>query len=245
MRAIIIDDEIGAREVLQGLLARFASDIEVVATASNLLAGVDLIREYQPHVVFLDIQMPNYFGYEIDKFFEDMPFEIIFTTAHDEYAVKAFELAALDYLLKPIDIDRFQQSIQRLRLMRKHESLNNRIQTFQNIINEDFPTKITLLDRGIHFTVDLTEIVAVEGQSSYSKIYLVNGKSFTQSRNLKQMGRLLGDHPCFYRCHKSWMVNKEHVVEFSKGKQRIRLNAGVEAKLSRDKIEEFSHWITK
>lgn len=243
MRAIIIDDEIGAREVLENLIRRFASDVTIVGQASNLLSGAELIRLHKPNVVFLDVQMPNYYGYEINKFFDEIDFQIIFTTAYDEYAIRAFELAALDYLLKPIDISRFQEAIARLRTTERSLEAEKRILSFQQNYAEDIPTKITLLDKGFHLSVDINDIVAIEGQSAYSKVYLINGKSYTQSKNLKQMGQLLCAHPNFYRVHKSWLVNKQHLLNYSKSRNIARFNGGIEAKISRDKMEGFVEWI--
>ena len=162
MRAVLIDDEIASREVLENLILRFAPDVNIVGQASNLLNGVDLIRKHKPNVVFLDVQMPNYYGYEINIFFEEIDFQIIFTTAFDEYAVRAFELAALDYLLKPIEIERFQKAISRLRKNDSTLRAKKKIQLFQQNYREEFPSKITLLDKGFHLSVDINEIVAIE-----------------------------------------------------------------------------------
>lgn len=245
MRAVIIDDEIGAREVLESLINRFATDLTIVGQAGNLLKGVELIRKHKPHVVFLDVQMPNYFGYEISKFFDEIDFHIIFTTAHDEYAVRAFELAALDYLLKPIEISRFQDAIDRLRSSERTIRAEKQLYLVQENYEKDRPTRISLLDKGFQVSVDIDDIVAIEGQSAYSNVYLVNGTCYTQSKNLKQMGKLLEHHPDFYRSHKSWLLNRSHLIDFSRSKQLARLNAGIEAKISRDKISDFSCWIGK
>lgn len=242
MRALIIDDEAAAREVLSSLLLRFAPDIEIVGEASNLLKGVELIQKFKPQVVFLDVQMPNYYGYEINKFFDEIDFQIIFITAYDEYAIKAFELAALDYLLKPIDFERLKESLTRLRVAIDTEKINNKIGVVNENLESDYPSKMTIIDKGFNSTIELNDIVAFEGQSAYSKVYLINGKSYTQSKNLKQIGGLINSHPDFFRSHKSWLINKKHVQDFSKSKQTIRLNAGVDAKISRDKMEDFVKW---
>jgi two-component system LytT family response regulator len=110
IKAIIVDDEESARDVLQNLLLLFCPNVEVVAKCENVLKAVDAINKEQPDLVFLDIEMPNYAGYEIVNFFDKINFEIIFVTAYDQYAVRAFEVAAIDYLLKPIDIDRLKAS---------------------------------------------------------------------------------------------------------------------------------------
>ena len=106
MRSIIVDDEESARDVLSALLHRYHSEIEVIDKCTNVEEAVSSIKKYNPELIFLDIEMPRFAGYEILNFFENVDFKIIFVTAYDQYAIKAFELAALDYLLKPIDPDR-------------------------------------------------------------------------------------------------------------------------------------------
>ena len=245
MRAILIDDEIASREILENLLLRYAPDISVVGQSGNLLSGIDLIRKHQPDVVFLDVQMPNYYGYEIANFFEEINFQIIFVTAFDEYAVRAFELAAIDYLLKPIEISRFQQTLTRLRSIEHSAIAKKRVELFEQNYSREYPTKITLLDKGFYISINLSEIISIEGQSAYSKVYLLNGKTYTQSKNLKQMGNLLSDHPDFYRCHKSWLINKQHLIDFSKSKQTARMITGIQVKISRDKMDAFTTWISQ
>ena len=114
IRAILIDDEQSARNVLTNLLERTLFNIEIIATASSLEEGVEQIKELKPNVVFLDVRMPNYAGYEIVEFFDTIDFEIIFVTAYDQYAIKAFELNAIDYLVKPIDRKKLALTINKL-----------------------------------------------------------------------------------------------------------------------------------
>src|SRR6478735_3401789 len=118
IRAILVDDEESARDVLQNLLQRFCPEVTLVAKCENVMLAVDVIKKEKPDLVFLDIQMPNYAGYEIVKFFDKVDFEIVFITAYDQYAIRAFEIAAIDYLLKPIDIDRLKLAVKRVKQQR-------------------------------------------------------------------------------------------------------------------------------
>src|SRR3989338_4013155 len=114
LKAILIDDEESARNVLSNLMARFCPEVNILQTCANVTEAIDAINTHQPDVVFLDIEMPNYSGFELVNFFEKVNFEIVFVTAYDKYAIKAFEVSAVDYLLKPIEIDRLKQAVERL-----------------------------------------------------------------------------------------------------------------------------------
>ena len=124
--AIIVDDERSAREILSGLLVRYCPQINIVEKCKGLKEAVEAIKKQKPSLVFLDIEMPNYAGYEIVSFFEEIDFEIIFVTAYDQYALKAFEISAVDYLLKPVTIERLKLSVDRFvekqKLTNSHKS---------------------------------------------------------------------------------------------------------------------------
>jgi len=110
LKAIIVDDESSARELLQELIKSYCPEIDIVASFKNLETAVDHIRMDKPDIVFLDVEMPQYSGYEILDFFDQIDFNIIFVTAYDKYAIKAFEVSALDYLLKPVEIERLKSA---------------------------------------------------------------------------------------------------------------------------------------
>ena len=114
MRALIVDDEAKARSVLKELLAEFGTTIEVVAMADDIPSAVKAIHQHKPEVVFLDIEMPGYNGFQLLEFFDKINFKIVFTTAYSEYAVQAFEISAVDYLLKPIQISQLERTIGKL-----------------------------------------------------------------------------------------------------------------------------------
>jgi two-component system LytT family response regulator len=239
MRAILIDDEPDARLVLRELLARASSEIDIIGEYEDLESGVEAIKNTRPDVVFLDIQMPNYAGYEIVNFIDKIKFEIIFVTAHDEFALKAFELSAIDYLLKPVKISRLSESIERL---------NNRIQTKQTV--EDYKSlclsltehkikTITIIQKNERVPINLDQIVVIQAQEAYSVVHTRTGDKYISSKHLKHFERLLESESNFCRTHKSWLINLNCVERYSKSELHISLSGGLVAKLSRYKKEQF------
>ena len=239
INSIIIDDERRARGILKKLLLSSAPNVEVIAEAGNLLEGVEMIKEHKPDVVFLDIDMPNYSGHEIGKFFDKIDFEIVFVTAYDTFAVKAFELAATDYLLKPIDIDRLKDAVQKLesKLESKENDLNYKV-LLDSLQNKENKT-IVVSFKGNKKAIKLPEIEAIEASSAYSIIHTKSGEEYMYSRNLKFFEDLFEEMEEFFRSHKSWIVNINNVSSFSKSKLLIQMESGIEAKLSKFKKAEF------
>ena len=148
INAIIVDDEESARNVLSKLLHRFCPKIKVLGTYDNLIDAVEGIKLQQPQVVFLDIEMPNYMGFEIVNFFESFSFHIIFITAYDRFAIKAFEISAFDYLLKPIDIDRLKNTVEKLDRRLDLEVSKEHLDLLSTTLLKDEITKISVSDRG-------------------------------------------------------------------------------------------------
>jgi len=239
IKAILIDDEAGAREVLNNLLTRFCKDVEIVAEANNLMLGVEKIKEFKPDVVFLDIQMPKYAGYEIVNFIDNIDFSIVFVTAYDKYALKAFDVSALDYILKPIDVDRLKTSVKKVSEKQHVKIAQEQYSLLNETITQKKISKITITDKGENLFINIEDILAIEGQSAYCKIYLTNKKQYILSRNLKQTAALLEDWNCFFRSHKSWLINTKYVTSYSKSKAEITLSENIVAKLSRYKKTEF------
>ena len=238
IKALIVDDEESARNVLSNLITRYCPQLEIVATCSNVVDAVDAIKTHQPEVVFLDIEMPNYAGYEIVSFFEEINFEIIFVTAYDKYAIKAFEISAVDYLLKPVEIDRLKDSVQKL--SSKVELKNN--QESYKALTENLKTegisKLVVRNNQRQVIINTSDIVAIEAQEAYSCIYTTNEKHL-MSKNLKHFENILSENINFFRSHKSWLINLSKVKSYSKSKFEIFLDSDISAKLSKYKKPEF------
>ena len=242
IKAIIVDDEESARNVLSSLLIRFCPSIEIINKYSNVLSAVEGIKEIKPDVVFLDIEMPNYAGYELVSFFDKVDFEIIFVTAYDKFALKAFEISAVDYLLKPIEIDRLKQAVNKLESIHELKNNSKNLEALKENLKKETLSKIIVRQNGDQEIVDVENIIAIEAQEAYSCIHTTTGK-YMMSKNLKHYESLLADNKSFFRTHKSWLINLNHLKSFSKSKFEIDMSSGINAKLSKYRIAEFEELI--
>lgn len=243
LKAILIDDELAARNVMSNLLDWSNENVQVVAEAANLLAGIELIKEHNPDVVFLDVQMPDYAGYEIVKFLDEINFEIIFVTAFDHYAIKAFELSALDYLVKPVERSRLQQSLEKVRLTVDQKSEIDNYKVLKEVLEKKNADKIViseLVDGYIQQRIIyMNDIVAIEAQRAYATIYLKNNESVLVSKSLKSLEDLLPQGSNFIRTHRSWLINSCYVESFSLSKGTVALLTNVEAKLTKGNLADL------
>lgn len=213
MKAIIIDDEKRARVSLSLLLQEYCPEVELVAECENLPEGVKAIRKFNPDLVLLDIEMPGHSGLELVDFFDEkeINFSIIFTTAYNEYAIQAFKLSALDYLLKPIIPEELINAISR---MERQKSFQFRALA-ENIQNEFFE-KIAVPSGNTLILIKISDIVYIKGEGSYSEIYMQDKSKHMVSRNLKNFEEILLKDKRFLRTHKSYIVNFDEVVSFNK-----------------------------
>lgn len=242
VRAILVDDEESARDVLQNLLLRFCPEVELLDKCANIPQAVASIELHKPDLVFLDIQMPQYSGYEIVKFFEQIDFEIVFVTAYDNYAVRAFELAAIDYLLKPVDIERLKLAVARARNQVDLKMQAERLHFLGNALQTKEVKNIMVSEKGYQQLVPIETIVAIEAQESYCLIHTPD-KKYTVSKNLKHYETMLEGNPAFLRVHKSWLIHKAHILNYSKSDLSINMTGGLVAKLSKYKKLEFEQAI--
>lgn len=238
IRAVLVDDEESARDVLENLLLRFCPQVELIAKCENIISAVDVIKKENPDLVFLDIEMPNYSGYEIVNFFTEIPFEIIFVTAYDQYAIRAFEIAAIDYLLKPVDIERLKVAIFRVESYRNIELQTQRLSILSATLENKKLKNIIVSSKGQQHIISIDSIVAIEAQESYCTIYTLD-KVHVASKNLKHFEKIFESISDFIRVHKSWLINKKYLKHYSKSDLSIQLTNGITAKLSKYKKVEF------
>ncbi|MCP4440362.1 MAG: response regulator [Aureispira sp.] len=240
IKAIIVDDEQWARAVLTRLLEQNCPSVEVVAKCVDLVSAVEQIKLLKPDVVFLDVKMPDYAGYEIINFFTEIDFSLIFVTAFDQYAIKAFELNAVDYLVKPIDRKKLVLAVDKLTAKLEKESNLESYQELLKTIKSKTFKKIILPELGNRRIVELNSILAIKADDTYCKIYLKGEeKVITVSKTLKYFEEILDENPSFFRSHRSWIINLEHVQKFNKTDSTIIINDNLNAAISRKKFEEF------
>lgn len=213
IKALLIDDEPSALETLSLMIRRYVPDITGIQLCNDPVKAIGLIRDWKPALVFLDIQMPAFTGFEMLKRISDIDFEVIFTTAYDQYAVEAIRFSALDFLLKPIDADELKAAVERFK-----ERLNTsgqRQQFYQNLrynmeAGRD-DQKLAITNTQGTFFYRIGGISRVEGEGNYSRLYFDTGNTVLASKTLKDFEEMLSSHG-FVRVHKSHLVNKRFVV---------------------------------
>lgn len=239
VKAIIVDDESDARDVLETIIDFSKHPIKIVAKCSNLKDAVFKIKEEQPDVVFLDIEMPEFAGYEIINFFDEINFEIVFVTAFNEYALKAFELSAIDYLVKPINRIRLDETLKRIVDTNNEKNAIKEYETLLESLQNKKVEKIIIPEIGFNRVLNLDDIICIQGQGSYSMIYLINNEKITVSKNLKYFNKIIYDGATFFRSQKSWIINTKYITQFNSNQGNIILKGDVTAKISPTKLEEF------
>lgn len=239
MTAIIIDDEQRARVSLRYLLNEYCPDIEILEECENLSSGVKAIIKYKPSLVFLDIEMPGHSGLELLDFFDedDIKFQIIFTTAYNEFAIKAFKLSAVDYLLKPIDEVLLQEAVKRA------TKINQKKQNYEvlkdNILSKSL-NKIAIPSGSSLLFIETKNILYIKGDGSYTVVVLKNGTKHTVSRNLKNFEETIDDQPELLRIHKSYIVNANEIVSYTKSEGgSIELTNKEHLPITADKVEKI------
>lgn len=243
MKAIIIDDESRARNLLSTILKDYCPEVKSFEEAPSLLEGVALIRKIQPNIVFLDVDMPDHLGIEIGNFLstEELNFYIIFTTAHSRYATKAFELNALDYLLKPLRPKQVREAVYKAACKVNNDSVREQLQELRNTIQKNNFKKIALpISDGVLF-VNLEDIVCIEADGMYSKVYLTDKKK-TQliSKPLKHFLNILEEMPYFYKPHRSFIINMQHIQQYvKKDGHYIIMENDLIVNLSKHRKDEF------
>jgi two-component system LytT family response regulator len=238
IKAIIIEDEVRAQIYLKGVLEKVAPNMEVLAICDDLPSGVIAIRKQKPDLVFLDIEMPKFNGLEITNFFapNEINFAIIFTTAYNQYAIRAFKLSAIDYLLKPIDPNELKETLQRFDLRRKTEA--SQLIKVKEILNDE--VKIAIPDGNNFIMLMPSEISFLKADSNYTQVVLTNEKKILTSRLLRNFEETLKEIPYFFRCHKSYIVNLNEMISYQKSDGGIIiLKNKMEIPVSSDKVEEL------
>lgn len=217
--AVIIDDEQGAANSLKILLSELAIKVVCLGTAHSALEGIKLIRSVQPQVVFLDINMPFYDGFDLLEYFDDPDFFVVFITAHEQYAIKAIKYQAFDYLLKPIDTDELELCVSRI-----HSKIEQGEVPYSKNMDDARPAgaeqkahnrqlAIPIRD-GVVF-IRQEDIIRVEGEGSYSVFYTSDTGKYISSRHLKEFEDMLPEH-IFFRIHKSHLINIRKVRKYLK-----------------------------
>jgi two-component system LytT family response regulator len=245
IKAIIIDDELNSLQNLQQKLEGFCPDVNIIAITQRPEEGIVLIKQHQPDVVFLDIEMPRMSGFRMLEELGEYDFDIIFTTAYNHYAIDAIRISAFDYLVKPIGIEELQQAVERL-TKSLHKQTKEKIDILKKSLsdNKSQDDKIAIsTSEGIEF-IPIKNIIHIESKSNYSKIYLPENKSIIVTKILKDFEEMLFPYN-FYRVHNSHLINLNYIQKYIRSQGgRIMLQDGTLIDISRRKKEEFLKMIS-
>lgn len=220
INVIIIDDEPAARTVLKMLLEEYEEDIQIVGEASSGKEGIELIKKKKVDLLFLDVEMPKMDGFSMLREFETIDFDVIFTTAYSQYAIDAIKFSALDYLLKPIDIEELDDAIERFKAKQKTQKVEKEgiyflPNDFTNLQNQN--SKIALPTAKGFQIVFVSELFYCEASRNYTLFFLKDGKKIIVGRNLKYFCEKLEPFG-FFRIHESFLINLSHLKNYVKGR---------------------------
>lgn len=214
LKAAIVDDVALARETLKEDLVTYCPDIEIIGEADGVVTGSKLLKQIKPDVVFLDIQLQDGSGFDILEILGDISFQVIFTTASDAFAIKAFKFSAIDYLLKPVDPDELMEAVNKL--SKANISQQNSYDLLLNTVKKKtLPQRMALhtLEK-IHVT-EIADIVRCESNGNYTTFFFKNGQKLLVTKTLKEYDQLLSEHK-FARVHQSHLINSHQIKEFVK-----------------------------
>ncbi|WP_298392931.1 LytTR family DNA-binding domain-containing protein [Flavobacterium sp.] len=243
MKAIIVDDESHARSLLFNTIKEHCKGIEVIAEAENIKEAVKIINKNNIELVFLDIEMPNENGFALFEYFDKPNFVTIFCTAYSEYAIQAFEVSAVDYLLKPVTISKLQDAIEKAIKTRGQNQILQNVNILRENISVNQLQKIALpLSDGLIF-IKIEEILYFEADGSYTYV-ITNKEKYLVSKKIKEFHELLINDSRFFRVHRSYLVNIQQIKKYSKkdGATLVFDNNKV-IPVAREKKNEFDSYI--
>lgn len=214
LTTIIIDDEAPARNVLKEMIEATGLPVTILAMAEDVPGGVKAINKYNPDFIFLDIEMPQYNGFQLLDFFDTIHFDIIFATAYSEYAVQAFQVSAVDYLVKPIQLDYLISAIERVQ-QNQHATKERYDVLKKNNAAKEIQRLALPVTNGLLFA-DINDIIYIEAEGSYCNFHFADGRKILVSRKIKEFETLLQPTGDFFRTHRSYIINLNKIKQYVK-----------------------------
>lgn len=216
LRALIIDDEAHQRQTIKKMVTQHCPNVQLLGEADDVGSGVVAVRNYHPDLVFLDIKMDDGTGFDLLEQLQPVDFKVIFITAWDKYAIKAFRFSALDYLLKPVDPDDLIHAIKKAQDIVQHD-FNIQLSTLKEHLQEQDISRKKIIIRTLDsiFLIGVKDIVYAHSDSNYTQINLADGKRILVSATLKDYDEMLTGYG-FFRAHKSYLINMTYITSFEK-----------------------------
>lgn len=243
IKAIIVDDEPNARKALRGIISENLKEIQIIADCCDVPEAVKTINRYKPDLVFLDIEMPGYSGFELLEFFDDqqITFKIIFVTAYSEYSLKAFESSAVDYILKPVRLEHLHRALKKINFQSSDQI---QIKALRDNLSLQQDKKLVLQTTETIYVVSQDDIIFIQADGSYTKIITVTHGVLTIAKKLLDFEYLEIDGP-FFRTHRSFIVNLNHIKKIDKKEFVLIMSNESPVLLAQDKknqlIERFTN----
>lgn len=247
IRCILVDDEMNALEMMEWLLKTYCPQVEIAGMYSSAEAAIAAIRQLRPDVVFLDIEMPRMNGFMMLEEFDQVHFDVVFCTAYDQFALKAFRYSALNYLLKPVDPVDLQTTVHRIEKLKFTPSREQFELLLQHLQRPAKPgaLRIALTTGDGLLFVNTQDIIFCEADSNYTKVHLSDGKKVLVSKVLKELDEALNG-PDFCRVHSSYLVNIHHIKKLVRGEGGyLIMNNESHVPLSRSRRQEFLELFSK
>ncbi len=247
IKTVIIDDETDAVDFINTIIGEYCPSLKVVGKAHNVLQGVDVINESKPDLVFLDVEMPNGSGFDLLSRYPQKDFDVIFITAFNHYAVRAIKFSAVDYILKPININEFIEAVNRVVMKRaeKSHNSNDNFRVLMENLRTPLPSRLAIpTSDGMEY-LNPREIIRIEADRSYSWFFISGDRKILVSKHLKEFQELLSDR-YFFRSHNSHLINMKFVKKFiRKEGGYIEMSDGSIVPISRNKKDIFLDHMAK
>ncbi len=247
IKCVLIDDERNALEMMEWLLKTYCPEVSIAAMCNSAEQGIEAIHQHHPDVVFLDIEMPKMNGFDMLEQFDKLFFDVVFCTAYDQFAIKAFKYAALNYLLKPVDPEDLKQTIERIKEKKAipvKEQFDLLLQNIRNTVKTT-PQRIALTTGDGLLFVPTQDIIYCEADSNYTHIFLSGGKRILVSKVLKEIDEALSG-PDFFRVHSSFLININRIKKFVRGDGGyILMDNDAQITISRSRKQEFMELFSK
>lgn len=240
IKCVLIDDEKNCLEMMEWLLKTYAPSVSIKAMCDSAEKGIAAIRTYEPDLVFLDIEMPRMNGFDMLEQFDELSFDVVFTTAYDKFAIKAFKYSALNYLLKPVDPDDLLETVRRIEAKKAIPSKEQLSLLLQSVKQpKHTPTRIALTTGDGMVFVLTQDIIYCEAESNYTTVMLVGGKKIVIAKVLKELDEAL-EGPDFFRIHNSFLINLNHIRKFVRGEGGyVVMDNDVAISISRSRRQDF------
>lgn len=238
LKSLIIEDEINNLEALEMDLSRYCPEVAVVESCMTAKEGLWAIEKHQPNLVFLDIEMPRMDAFQMLEQLGAINFDIIFTTAHSGYAIKAFELSAIDYLLKPINPVQLKKAVQKVIEQKEPTFSTEKILALKHNLKENLSSRMAVPSVGKFQFVLIDDIIYCEADGNLTKLNMEGKKTIFAGKNLKKIEDHLAKHP-FFRIHHKYLIHLNHILEYHIGDRYVVMKDGSQLTVSQGRAQAF------